>query len=144
MRHDFLFLADAATGAEGKLYIHGGGLSEIHPPKLPWMHPQIAVVFRLEVEADDAATDHSLELRVIGPHDEPITPEIKAELTHEELSARKGRPPFFVQAALTLAPVPIHELGQHRIELWVDGERKGSALFFVTDQALTAAQASGE
>ena len=140
MRRDFLFLADAATGAEGKLYVHGGGLTEVHPPKLPWMHPQIAVVFRLEVEPDDEREDHSFEIRVVGPHDEAVTPTFQATLTHQELTARKGRPPFFVQAAVTLAPIPIRELGQHRVELWLDGEPAGSEQFFVTDQALGSGQ----
>ena len=136
MRLHFLFLADAATGAEGKLYIHGGGLTEIHPPALPWRHPQIAVVFRLEVEPGDEARDHSLQLRVVGPQDEPVTPIFEMPLSRGEIPSRTGDRPIFVQAAITMAPLPVDKLGDHHVVLVVDGEPVGSERLMATDRGL--------
>ena len=44
-----LMLADAATVADGKLYVHGGCWNTIVTPQIPTIHPTLAlaVVFKL-------------------------------------------------------------------------------------------------
>lgn len=67
-----LLLADNAAAAGGKLYVHGGGITRITPPTLPWVQPLLTVVLRLL--ADDVAdlmAEHSVAMRWWTPPASP-------------------------------------------------------------------------
>jgi hypothetical protein len=60
-------LADAATVAEGKLYIHGGGWDVVHTRTVPTTHPMLSLVFVIEFEWSETHVDRSLRVSL---HDE--------------------------------------------------------------------------
>lgn len=53
---DFLIVADAAIAEHGKLYIHGGGVTRIMPPVMPW-HQPLAFCARFIMEDGDDPMD---------------------------------------------------------------------------------------
>lgn len=53
MTLDFFMLADGASVAEGKLYIHGGAITRVNPASLPSGPTLIAVVARLLIDEED-------------------------------------------------------------------------------------------
>jgi hypothetical protein len=68
MRLDVCWLADAATGTpDGKLFIHGGGITRLSPPQLPWVHPMLALVLRFQIDRDDANQPHEIGLQIVAP-----------------------------------------------------------------------------
>src|SRR5262245_50313329 len=76
MRLDTCLLADAATTTpDGKVFIHGGGITRLTPPTLPWTHPMLALVLRFELEEDDPGTSHQISLGLNSPAgEEMLTP----------------------------------------------------------------------
>jgi hypothetical protein len=66
MRLDFAILAEDAAAAEGKLYIHGGGLGRIDAPQLPWVS-HLAVAMKFTASLDELGTHHELGLLFLAP-----------------------------------------------------------------------------
>lgn len=80
MRLDFLLLADAATEAGGKLYIHGAGITRLQVPNFPWAQPLSLIArFVLESEADAAAERH-FSFQVVDPSGNELLPPLTATL----------------------------------------------------------------
>lgn len=63
-------LADAATVADGKLYVHGGGWDLINTRAVPATHPTISLVFVIEFEWSETHVDRTLQVSL---HDEDDT-----------------------------------------------------------------------
>jgi Family of unknown function (DUF6941) len=122
MRLDAFLLADAARVADdGKLYIHGGGVTKIEAPSLPWLVPRLSVALRFQVEDEDfdgwppgmvrlvfQAPDRGEILHAVLPFpDEPPTGGVEGE-------------EVFLQLVLNLEPLPVAITGAHRFELSLD------------------------
>lgn len=71
---DYMVVADAATVAEGKLYIHGAGWDMIGAATFPVVHPQLAVAFLLRVPWNEANLPHRIELDVVNADGQSILP----------------------------------------------------------------------
>lgn len=85
---DYMVLADAATAAEGKLYIHGAGWDTIFAASFPYQLPQISVAIRVRVPWNETNQAHKIELDVLDQDGVSIVPEDR--LLKGDLSA--GRP----------------------------------------------------
>lgn len=121
MRFDFALLADAAQVVDGKLYVHGGGLTRLNAASLPWVQP-LSVCMRLGPDAhDDLSREWQFEVVVIGPEDNPIfahrTP---IRLQQPAIAIAEGEQPG-VLLALTLGALVVHAYGPHRVTLALDG-----------------------
>jgi hypothetical protein len=67
MRIRNFMLADAvAASADGKAYIHGGGITSVTAASFPATHPQLAVYLVLEREDEQFGTEHTLDLRIVS------------------------------------------------------------------------------
>lgn len=55
-------LADAATVAQGKLFVHGGGITHLGAKKFPVRHPTITLVLVFRVEWTETSEEHPLEI----------------------------------------------------------------------------------
>ena len=53
MRLDFFMFADGASAADGKVYIHGGAITKVHPPTYPSPPFMLTAVVRLLVDPDE-------------------------------------------------------------------------------------------
>ena len=84
---DYLILADAATAAGGKLYIHGAGWDGIFGLSFPLQHPGLAVALRLRVPWTDTNRSHVLEMDLMDADGASLLPApLRAPVT-------AGRPP---------------------------------------------------
>jgi hypothetical protein len=118
---DTLLLADYAIVAEGKLFIQGGGVTEVRAPTFPWVHPQLALVIRFRLDDDEAWGEHTLNLRMVGPNSSFAIPPTDLSVPAAELPDVPDIDRF-VQLALTVAPIPFPAPGIYQLELALDGE----------------------
>ena len=135
MRLDFCIVAEAAHATGGKLYIHGGALSNIAPPALPWLQPQLAFVLRVELEEGEDHEDHEIRLVMCAPSGEQVVPTLGVPLLAEHVPPRTPGRPIFLNMALTVGSIPIHEHGDYRLEVRVDDELVHVEPFFVNPPA---------
>ena len=124
MKLDMLLLADAATVTpDGKLFIHGGGITRIDATALPWTQPQLFIAARLLVEDDDYQRSHRLELAVTSPSGARLVPPAPLEVPRPPMPPEDSMgEERFMQMALGLASLTFSERGPYRFELWVNGE----------------------
>jgi hypothetical protein len=64
-------LADAATVAEGKLYIHGGGWDSINGASLPLSYPSFALVLVMDLKVTELTGD-AFEIVLVDDQDSRI------------------------------------------------------------------------
>jgi hypothetical protein len=123
MQLDTFMLADAATGTpDGKLFIHGGGITRINPPVLPWTQPQLAIVARLLMDPDDWDATHELQLLVLDPDGALVMPPAPIPVTAPPRPQAAEGEEQYVQLALGLASPTFAREGTYRVELRL-GER---------------------
>jgi Family of unknown function (DUF6941) len=128
---DSFMLADAALATDGKLYVHGGGLREITPPGLPWLHPQLAYVLRVEIEDGDETRDHEIRIAMRAPSGEELAPPVIVPILGQGIPPGEPDRATFLHAALTVAHVPFQEAGAHRVEVYFDNEPAKTELLYV-------------
>lgn len=123
MRLGMLMLADNAAGADGKLYIHGGGISRITPPTIPWTHPMLTLVLRLDFDSiDDILARHELVFAILDPEGTTIAGPGDLTLDRDEPppGILKGEP-LYTHVALTIAPITFEREGLHEVHIDLDG-----------------------
>lgn len=62
---DYMVLADAATAADSKLYIHGAGWDTILSASFPVQHPQMSVALLVRVPWSETNQPHEVELDIL-------------------------------------------------------------------------------
>ncbi len=82
MRLDSFLIADNATVADGKLYVHGGGITRINALSLP-LAMSLTVAVRLLVEEDEIGTTKRLTLAVTDPDGSSMLPPAPIDLPIE-------------------------------------------------------------
>jgi hypothetical protein len=119
MRITSAMLADAATVAEGKLYIHGGGWGLIIGDTLPLTQPSMSLVWTLRVEHDEALHEMPLTVDLVTDDDDDEDVGV-----HAEGSVNVGRPPgsklgnpSFVHQAMTFAMFAFPKAGGYRFRI---------------------------
>lgn len=126
MRLDTFLLADAvAAPPDGKLYLHGAGISKLTVPMLPFA-VSLAVIVRLEVTESEVTAEHEYRFDWLDPTGVMFQP------THSFVAGVSGpgsRPPEvaegeeqFINLALNFGGVGFGRAGVHRIDFSVDGE----------------------
>jgi hypothetical protein len=123
MQLDTFMLADAATGApDGKLYIHGGGITRIAAPEIPWTQPQLAIVTRLLMAPEDWGQTHRLQVLLLAPDRTPLMPTANVEIpAPSQLPAAEGQEQY-MQLTLGFASPTFLEEGLYTVELHVNDE----------------------
>jgi len=80
-------LADAATVADGKLYVHGGSWNTILTPKMPMVHPSLALALVLKVSWHEANEDLPVTFELVTEDGQPAG-------FHVDLNLRVSPTPF--------------------------------------------------
>ena len=133
-----LIVADGvSTPPDGKFYVHGGGISRLEVPKLPFPIP-LGILLRLRVEDDDDyARTHQVGIVLIGPRGLPNVPGVEFELAapddaQEPLESEER----VANVALTINAVAVHG-GVYTLKVDLDGEtvRELPLPLIVTDGA---------
>jgi len=125
MELDGFIIADAAVGApDGKMYIHGGGITALKPAFVPWIQPQLAFMIRLLLEPDELAEAHTFRLAIVDPERE----EVRAATEHEfgpieDLLEPVEGEELVVQLMVTMTPIQFPREAVYSVELDVNGRR---------------------
>lgn len=125
MRLDFMLLADAATATpDGKLFIHGGGVSRLNPPSLPWTQPQLGLVARFVMDLDDYGRPHEIQLSAAAPSGTLLIPpaQLPVEPAPRPDTTAGDEEEVYMNMALGLASLTFGEEGVYRFDLRLDGE----------------------
>lgn len=121
MHLESFILADAATVAEGKLYVHGGGISRINAPSLP-LAMQLTAAIRLIIDREDLGRSHQVMLVVVDPDGSMLMPPISFEPVFEDRNPQM-LPDEEQSLQVTLGMgLQFSRAGTYRIKLTVDEE----------------------
>jgi hypothetical protein len=120
MRLDTFLLAEAAAGHEGKLFVHGGGITRIAAPVLPWTHPQLALVIRVAVDDEDREGSHEIGVRIEDPTGAPLAPPFDFPVDVSEVTSVQGEEAF-INLVLTVSPLTFGRDGIHQVSVELDG-----------------------
>src|SRR5437867_5681011 len=128
MELDYLVLADAATAAEGKLYIHGAGWDRVLAREWP-AAPAMAAAVRLRIPWTDTNQPHALELDIVNEDGLSILPIPPGPF---QGTINMGRPPIvqpgddqFLPLAFHLNGVKFERAGVYVVLLRIDGRDVG-------------------
>lgn len=124
MRLDAFLVADAATAIEGKLYVHGGGITRVTPPMLPWTHPQLALVLRFTIGSADVGS-HKLTIRLVRPDGELVF-DATSNMPVAEPDTIDQAEETYANVVLTVGLIQFEAEGVYRFELDLDGDQVGS------------------
>jgi hypothetical protein len=121
MQVETFLLADAVSAPpDGKMYIHGGGLTRINAPMLPFSL-QLGVAVRLAVTEDELRTPHVFSLTFTDHNGAEIHPTLQLKsmpLTQiEPLAEGEER---FAQLALNVGGLTFTREGPCKIEFAID------------------------
>ena len=135
MRLEDCFFADAVTVAEGKFYVHGGGITRVMASALPFpIH--IAFLVRLALSEEEVGGPHAFAFTFVGPDEAVVGPPLQTMSTPTEIAPLAEGEERFQVIAVTVAGMAFSQVGPHRLEVRVDGELLGStALAVVLDPA---------
>ena len=124
MQLDAFLLADAVSAPpDGKFYIHGGGLTRITTPTMPFLLPQLGVFARFEVTEQELRRGHRFRLALTDPDSQPMgaLPEFdSAPIKPPRLEPGERR---FVALAINVSGLLFARTGLFHFELYVDDER---------------------
>ena len=129
---DYMVLADAATAADGKLYIHGAGWDSILAAAFPVEQPSMSVALRVRVPWAETNQPHEIELDVLDQDGASIVPPDRA--IKGQLNA--GRPVELPQGedqvlsfVLNLVSLKFEKPGNYVIIFMLDGLKAAEARF---------------
>lgn len=122
MELETLIVADSvSTPPDGKFYIHGGGISRLEVPSLPFPIP-LGILLRLRIESeDDLRRSHRVGVVLRGPRGVPNVPGVEFDLAPpEDLPLLEGEEQF-ANVSLQINAVAVLA-GLYRVEIALDGE----------------------
>jgi hypothetical protein len=123
MRLDTFLLAEAASASvqDGKLYVHGGGLTRVTAPTLPFVLPQLAVAARFLVEDDEELSQsHQFRISLNDPDGSAVIPPIPVQMEPGEPVQLPDGEERFVQFAMTFGGVVFARAGIYSFSLVLD------------------------
>jgi hypothetical protein len=121
VRLDTFLLADAAAATpDGKLYIHGGGITRLTTSALPLL-ATLAVVVRFQMEPKDFRTDHTFSLSLSDPDGSVVLPPVPIEFPKQTRPQLPKGEETFLQVALNLGAVTFSRAGAYKLKFAADG-----------------------
>ena len=126
-----LLLADAVdAGAEGKVFIHGGGIGRITGGSFPWTQPRLALFVTVErEEGEEPGSDHLLEMDIVDADGSTIAPTMNS-LFRVPADEVEGVP-VDMNALVTMNGLTFPAPGVYTLIVRVDGLELGRAAFRV-------------
>lgn len=120
MRLDAVMLADHASVAEGKLYIHGGGITRFQVPSLPFAIPTLSVILRFKPQPGDIG-NHRIRLAFINPDGLQTLPPDPLDVAIGRGDGLLEGEEEFTQFVMSFAGLPLLAAGLHTLRIsWDD------------------------
>ena len=126
MRVEIFSICDAATADGGKLNILGG-FDTIWAGVIPAVHPQCALALRLRFDSSEGA-QHGIVVNFVDFDGKHIMPAAHGTITLQFALEQKSASANLV---LNIQMLRIERLGEHSIDLLVDGVQVSSIPLFV-------------
>ena len=147
MQLNALLIADAVSAPpDGKFYIHGGGLTRLTVPVIPFPIPQLGVFVRLEIREDEVGEEHEFRFELADPDGDPVglVPRFRAPLPAMPPEAPPLEPgeQRFVVLAVNLVGISVGRTGLHTLGFYVDNDRLGQVPLPVMKVELDELQAT--
>jgi hypothetical protein len=135
VQQEFLLLADRAEAANGKIFIHGGGVDRhfVNPKATPPVQLNADVALGILTDWAETNTDHVFTVRV---EDEDAKPAWAMEAQFQV-----GRPPGakpgqqFRQLIAIRGPIPLPGRGAFKVVLEIDGKAQEPPFRFWVEAA---------
>jgi hypothetical protein len=148
MRLNALVLADAVSAPQdGKFYIHGGGLTRVTVPLLPFPIPQLGVLVRLEIEETEIGETHEFRFQLTDPDGTPVglPPRFEAQIPERLPGAPEPEEgeQLFVLLAMNLSGIVVGRRGLHQFEFYIDDELRDAIPLPVVPLTAEQLQAMG-
>jgi len=106
-------LADAAIATpDGKLYIHGGGIDTILVPRVPVLHPTLALALSVLVEMDDRGHDLRVDISFLGPDGATL---MGGRAEARAIALEPQHPHATIVTAYTWSQLPLPGYGAYRV-----------------------------
>ena len=118
-------LADAASVADGKLYVHGGQWDTLATPALPLRHASLALAVVIEVPYDEAFRTHELEVVLDLDGRTVEAARIVGQLQAGHAPTLAPGASTFVPLAFTIQNLELHEAGRYEWVVLLNGEHAG-------------------
>ena len=139
MRLDAFLLADAVSAPpDGKVYVHGGGLTRITAPTLPFTLPVLGILARFQIEDSELDEPHTFVFSLKDADGNDVIP--PGELQSDPYPPRAPMPEgeeHYLQLALNLAHITFPTAGVYHFELRADDHPVKSMTFPVVPMQAT-------
>jgi len=129
---DYMLLADTATVAENKLYIHGAGWDSILAATFPVEQPLISVVLRVRVPWAETNLPHEIELDVLDQDGSSIMPPDRVIKGQLNAGRPAGLPPGEDQVfpfVINLVGLKFEKPGNYVVVFSLDGLQAAESRF---------------
>ena len=132
MQPELFVTCDFASDQGGKLTLVGV-FDRVAAPTLPAGVGNLGIGLRLRLEEPDLrAEPHKLDIRLIGPNDQPLANLNGALTTQRPPGSDAAAEVGTAQIALNMVGAAFPNYGRYRVELWVDDRRLQAIPIFVT------------
>jgi hypothetical protein len=121
-------IADAVSAPpDGKFYIHGGGLTRLTVPSLPFPVPQLGMFVRLEVETAELGQSYEFRFTLTDPDGVSLgsLPQFEAPIPDPPVPFEEGEQRFVV-LAINIGGILVGRTGLHLLTFLVNNEPLGS------------------
>jgi len=116
-------LADAASSFEGKLYVHGGGITRLNAPTLPLILPSLALVLRLRPEREDFGVTHQMNVTLTDPDGGVVFPPLPLPFeAPEAVETVEGEEVYF-SLTLNLPMLTFARAGVYTMSIAIDDNK---------------------
>ncbi len=121
MKIEIFAICDAATDYGGRLNILGA-FEGIASPQEPVIGERCSVATRMRFSSAEEG-EHSISVRFIDQDGAAVIPEMNANFP---VKMPPGRESMALNLVLNIARIQFNRFGEYEINLFVDGEQKGS------------------
>ena len=116
---EYAFLADAAQVVEGKLYVLGGGVSQIWAHSFPAMHPMMSLVIKLALHPMECDHQHKLDIELWDPDGQRLA-QLNGEFSVSREQANLSKP-IFAQLVLNIGNQQFPQPGDYAFHIAANG-----------------------
>jgi hypothetical protein len=129
-------LADAATVAGGKLYVHGGGWNAIIATQIPANHPTLALALAFKMDWHEGNEDLPIVIELVNEDGKPAGVRVERTLRIAPTPIVKKGADLYEYTAHTFNGLRFDEYGAYRFQVVHDGQVLASVPLIVIPPTL--------
>ncbi len=115
-------LADAATVADGKVYVHGGGWNAIIAPEIPTAHPSLALVMAFQLDWHEGNENLAIVIELVNEDGKPAGVRAEMTLRVAPTPVTKKGADLYQYTAHTFIGLRFDEYGAYRFQVVHNGD----------------------